>query len=208
MVTAVTEVIQSLHQAEALFGLGRTTDLRFFSEWRQGLPTLVPGEEAALDRIKTSYLYNSADGPLTESTVNLLLVSPLLYLSGLCDPPFKLRGESSVTIEIEESDSLLQGRVDALVLQDRLWLFLAESKQTKLSFSVAIPQALAYMVGSPNQGEPVFGLVTNGDGFLFIKLAKEPTLTYDLSDDFSLFRQSRNELYEVLKILKAIAQGL
>jgi hypothetical protein len=155
-----------------------------------------------------TYLYNSADGPLTESTVNLLLVSPLLYLSGLCDPPFKLRGESSVTIEIEESDSLLQGRVDALVLQDRLWLFLAESKQTKLSFSVAIPQALAYMVGSPNQGEPVFGLVTNGDGFLFIKLAKEPTLTYDLSDDLSLFRQSRNELYEVLKILKAIAQGL
>jgi hypothetical protein len=54
MVTAVTEVIQSLHQAEALFGLGRTTDLRFFSEWRQGLPTLVSGDEATLDRIKTS----------------------------------------------------------------------------------------------------------------------------------------------------------
>jgi hypothetical protein len=208
MVTAVTEVIQSLHQAEALFGLGRATDLRFFSEWRQGLPALTTGEEAALDRIKTSYLYNSADGPLTESTVNLLLVSPLLYLSGLCDPPFKLRGESSVTIEVEESGSLLQGRIDALVLQERLWLFLAESKQTKLSFSVAIPQALAYMVGSPNQAEPLFGLVTNGDGFLFLKLAKEPTLTYDLSDDFSLFRQSHNELYEVLKVLKAIAQRL
>jgi hypothetical protein len=116
MVTAVTKVIQSLHQAEAMFGLSRATDLRFFSEWRQGLQTLTPGEEATLDRIKTSYLYNGADGPLTESTVNLLLVSPLLYLSGLCDPPFKLRGESSVTVEVNEADGPLQGRIDVLSL--------------------------------------------------------------------------------------------
>lgn len=40
------------------------------------LPSLTPREEASLDRAKTSYLHNSADGPLSESTINLLLVSP------------------------------------------------------------------------------------------------------------------------------------
>ena len=134
------------------------------------------------------------------------MVSPLLYLSGLCDPPFKLRGEVPIEIQVEESGQLLHGRIDALVLRDRFWLVLAESKQAKLSFSMAIPQALTYMMGNPNAPDPVFGVVTNGDGFLFIKLAKQPQPTYALSDDFSLFRQAQNELYPVLKIFKHIGQ--
>lgn len=203
---AVTEALKSINQAESLFSLTRTIDLQFFLEWQENLPILTPAEEAALDRIKTSYLYNSADGPLTESTINLLLVSPLLYLSGFCDPPFKIRGETSVKITAQEGDIILNGRIDALILQEQIWLIIVESKQAKFSFSVAIPQALAYMMGSPNSGEPIYGLVTNGDGFLFIKLGKHPQPIYSLSDDFSLFRQSRNELYDVLRILKNIGR--
>jgi hypothetical protein len=206
MPTAITEVIKSLNQAEAMFGLRRSLTPDFFAEWQSNLPPLTPGEEAALDRIKTSYLHNSADGPLSESTINLLLVSPLLYLSGLCDPPFKLRGEAPVDVRVEEGEQTLSGRIDALTLQERFWWVLAEPEQAKLSFSMAIPQALAYMTAGPNGSEPLFGLVTNGDGFLFIKLVQQPQPTYGFSDDFSLFRQSRNDLYSVLKILKRIGQ--
>ncbi|MGC1244944.1 MAG: restriction endonuclease subunit R [Spirulinaceae cyanobacterium] len=201
---AVTEAIKSLNQAETQLGLSRASDWQFFFEWRQQLPNLTPGEEASLDRIKASYLYNSADGPLTESTINLLLVSPLLYLAGLCDPPFKLRGEAGVNLTVEDEEVTYRGRIDALVLQDNFWLLLVESKQAKFSFSLAIPQALTYMMGSPNTEKPIFGLVTNGDGFLFLKLHKKPQPLYALSDDFSLFRQSHNELYDVLKILKRV----
>lgn len=208
MATAISQIVQSIHQAESLFGLRRATDLHFFPEWQTLSALLTPGEEAALDRIKASYLYNSADGPLTESTINLLLVSPLLYLSGFCDPPFKLRGEASVDITLEEQGKKLSGRIDALVLQERLWIILAESKQAKLSFSMAIPQALAYMVASPNSERPVFGMVTNGDGFLFIRLVKKNNFFYDLSDNFSLFNQSRNELYDVLRVLRQIGQSM
>lgn len=74
----MTAVVKSLNQAEQLFGLSRTTDLRFFPEWQSPNVELTPGEEAALDRIKTSYLYNSADGPLTERTINLQITAPLL----------------------------------------------------------------------------------------------------------------------------------
>lgn len=206
MSTAVTQVVKSLNQAESMFDLRRAMSPDFFPEWQTNLPDLAPSEEASLDRVKTSYLHNSAAGPLSESTINLLLVSPLLYLSGLCDPPFRLRGEAPIEIIVEEAGQALSGRIDALIMQERLWLVLAESKQTKLSFSMAIPQALTYMMGSSNEQEPLFGMVTNGDGFLFIKLVKQPQPTYTFSDDFSLFRQSRNELYSVLKILKQIGQ--
>jgi hypothetical protein len=205
---AVTEAVKSIHQAEKIFGLVRSTDPRFFFEWTKDLTALQVGEEAALDRIKTSYLYNNAEGPLTESTVNLLLLSPLLYLTGFCDPPFKIRGEMSVEITAEESGTTFSGRVDALVLQNQLWLILVESKQAKFSFSAAIPQALSYMMASPNLDQPTFGMVTNGDGFLFIKLVQQPRPMYALSDDFSMFTQSRNELYDVARILKRLGEGM
>jgi hypothetical protein len=201
---AVTEVIASLNEAQTRFNLSRTTDLQFFSEWQDNLGGLTQAEREALDRIKNSYLYNSADGAMTEATVNLLLVSPLLYLAGFCDPPYKLRGEKSVEIAVEEQGEIYRGRIDALVLQNQFWLTLVESKQTKFSFSVAIPQALAYMMASPNSARPTFGLVTNGDSFMFIKLVQKPIARYDLSTDFSIFARPQNELYEVLGVMKRI----
>ncbi len=207
MVTlAVTEAITSIRQAEETFGLVRSVDRDFFTEWHAALPALTPTEKASCDRIKRSYEHNSAEGPLTESTINLLLVSPLLYLSNLCDPPFKLRAEATVEITAKEGNLILRGRIDALTLQDQLWIVLVESKQAKFSFSSAIPQALAYMMASPQTDKPIFAMVTNGDAFLFIKLIKTPTPTYALSDDFSLFRQSQNQLYTVLQILKVLKQ--
>ena len=203
---AVTEAVKSISQAEALFGLSRSTQPNFFTEWQEDLPVLTAGEEAACDRIKASYLYNSAEEPLSESTVNLLLISPLLYLSGFCDPPFKIRGEASVEISAEDNDTVFRGRIDALVLEETIWLALIESKQAKFSFRMAIPQTLAYLMGSPprdsQSDRPLFGLATNGDSFLFVKLSKQPQPLYTLSSDFSLFEQSENQLYSVLQILK------
>ncbi|MEL6382387.1 MAG: type I restriction endonuclease subunit R [Cyanobacteria bacterium J06626_18] len=151
MPTAVTEVVKSLNQAESLFGLRRSLAPDFFSEWQTHLPDLTSGEEASLNRIKASYLHNSADGPVSESTINLLLVSPLLCLSSLCDPPLRLRGEAPINITVEDAGQKLSGRIDALVMEGQFWVFLAASKQAKLSFSMAIPQALTYMMGSPNE---------------------------------------------------------
>jgi hypothetical protein len=201
---AVTEAIDSIRQAESLFKLKRIDDPQFFPEWHENLPALSHEETTTLDRIQKSYLYNSADGILTESTVNLLLVSPLLYLAGFFDPPFKIRAEKSVEISVSENDILLRGRIDALVLQDQLWLILVESKQAKFSYTAAIPQALAYMMANPNLELPTYGMATNGDNFIFIKLIHQPTAQYDLSNDFSLFARPQNELYQVLQILKRI----
>jgi hypothetical protein len=203
---AVTEAIDSIRKAESVFNLKRIDNSQFFPEWYENLPALSHEERTTLDRIQKSYLYNSADGTLTESTVNLLLVSPLLYLAGFFDPPFKVRAEKSIEISDFENDIILKGRIDVLVLQNQFWLMLVESKQAKFSFSAAIPQALAYMMASPNPELPSYGMATNGDNFIFIKLIQQPTAQYDLSNDFSLFARPQNELYQVLQILKRIGR--
>jgi Type I restriction enzyme R protein N terminus (HSDR_N) len=201
---AVTDIITTLNQAEARLNLSRTLDPQFFTEWFEGLPELTETEQQTLDRIKTTYLYQRADGVLAEGTVNLLLTSPLLYLAGLCDPPFKIRSEASVKIELEDGDTPLQGRIDTLVLQNRLWIVVIESKRTTFPCPDAIPQALAYMMANPNPDLPSFGLVTNGDQFIFVKSTKSPLPQYDLSDDFSLFARRQNELWDVLRVLKRL----
>jgi hypothetical protein len=82
-------------------------------------------------------------------------------------------------------------------LNNNLWIVLIEPKRSSFSFLVSVPQAIAYMMASPNGDRPTYALVTNGDRFMFVKLQQSQ---YDLSDDFSLFKRS-NELYPILQIL-------
>ncbi|PPT05989.1 hypothetical protein CKA32_004493 [Geitlerinema sp. FC II] len=202
---AIANTITSVRDVETRFSLRENDNLGFFPEWHENLPELTQSDRQTLDRIRTSYLYNSAAGNLTEATVNLLLVSPLLYLAGFCDPPFRLQAEAAVEISVTERDEVYRGRIDILVLQNRFWLAVVESKQTRFSVSTAIPQTLAYMAGNPESDRSVFGLVTNGDHFVFLKAVRQPTPEYGLSTDFSIYAKPENQLYDVLQVLKRIA---
>ncbi|NEP54751.1 MAG: type I restriction endonuclease subunit R, partial [Moorea sp. SIO3C2] len=126
---AVTTAITNLNEAHQRLNLRPANRADFFSEWQGELPALSPAEVDTLDRLKSRYRYYQVDGAITESTVNLILVSPLLELLGLCDPPYKLRGEKYVSIEIENGDTVLKGLIDELIVQDRFWLVLLETKR-------------------------------------------------------------------------------
>ncbi|BDI15382.1 hypothetical protein ANSO36C_11840 [Nostoc cf. commune SO-36] len=119
-----------------------------------------------MDVVRRRYLYHRAGGDLLKGTVILLLVSPILALSGFYDPPFKIKAESSVELTLDDGEEILRGRIDVLVLQDQLWVMVLESKKTTLSVWSAVPQALAYMMANPNPSKAVFGMVTNGDDLL------------------------------------------
>ncbi|BAC90110.1 hypothetical protein [Gloeobacter violaceus] len=201
---ATAEAFASVAAVEEQFRLRRNVVADFFPEWTRSLPELTDGERRTLDSLKETYLYQSDGYMLTESTVNLLLISPLLQLAGFFYPPFKLRSELTVAITVEEEQRIYRGRIDTLVIRNRFWLLLVESKQTRFNFQAAVPQALAYMMGAPESQRAVYGLVTNGDGFRFLKLVRTPESQYNLSEDFSLFSYGRNELYDVLRILKRI----
>lgn len=203
---AITDYIDSLAEVEARFGLSHSADPDFFTEWSADLPPLTSAERQRLDLIKQRYLYHRQYGHLLEGGVNFIVIAPLLELAGFYDSPYRLRSEASIRIEIaDEDDTVYQGRIDSLIVQEHLWIVLVEAKRTSFSIDVALPQALAYMAADPdragkaslNESHPTYGLVSNGAYSMFVKLDQAQ---YGFSNDFSLNRQ-QNELYDVLQIL-------
>lgn len=201
----ISKTITSLDDLEVRFNLCPTENEQFFPEWHQNLPELTDTETTTLDQIRTRFLRHRKRGFLAEGTINHLVISPLLTLAGLYDDPFFITTEPEVELLLEERDELLRGRIDTLIIQQQLWVLVVESKST-LAFSVALPQVLTYMMGNPNLECPVYGLITNGDEFQFIKLLKRDNPQYDLSNIFSLLLPHRNQLYDIMRILKHLKQ--
>ncbi len=197
---AITDAIKTLAEAERRFGLVRSDD-DFFPEWQVGLPELSIEEKGNLDDLRRRYLYQRSEGQLLEGTVTLLLVAPLLTVAGFYDPPFRVRAEESVQLTLEDSEEILQGRIDVLVLLNHLWVVVLESKKTALSVWTALPQTLAYLMTNPQADRSSFAIVTNGDEILFVKLRSGDRPTYAVSRVFSPFVSSR-ELYGSLQVLK------
>jgi hypothetical protein len=202
----ITKAITNLNEAHAKFNLSQTADSQFFTEWFEDLPELTDSEKQSLNRLKNRYLYYAADGAITEGTVNIIMVSPLLELMRLCDPPFKIRGEKYVKVEIEyqsESEPVLEGFIDALVVHNQFWVVLIESKRYGFSVMQALPQTLAYMMANPNLEMPVLGMITTGEDYIFIKLNQQ-LRQYALSNKFTLLSDDNNNLHRVLRVIKRI----
>jgi Type I restriction enzyme R protein N terminus (HSDR_N) len=193
--------------------LRRNDQPHFFDEWQSPLPPLTAPELADLAQLHRRLLYHRADGELLEGAVVLLVVSPLLELAGFYDPPFKIKAETTIELAIDDGEEVLRGRIDVLVLQNRLWVAVLESKKTMISArwsptdrrSSALPQALAYMMSRPESDQPLFGILTNGDEIVFVKLTTQPTRQYQLSRAFSLYTLP-SELEPALQTLKQLGQ--
>ncbi|MBE9006509.1 restriction endonuclease subunit R [Fortiea sp. LEGE XX443] len=215
----MVQVIQArtigLAYLEKRFSLKLSEEEGFFPEWLEHLSEVTNFEQQYLDRVKTNFLSLVKRPPILENAVKMVVLSPLLDLAGFYQEPFAIATEKSVEIaiknevETDEEDEveveIVRGRIDVLVIQEEFWLLVIESKKVSLSLIDAIPQALSYMLTSPNTDKPVFGLVTNGEDFQFIKLIKQDKSRYALSDKFTLSRRE-NELYKVLQILKNLSQ--
>jgi hypothetical protein len=80
------------------------------------------GLRAAKTQVRCVLAYQRADSHLLEGTVMLLLASPLLAIAGFYDPPFK----ESIQIILDDREEVLQGRIDILVLQNKLWVVVLE----------------------------------------------------------------------------------
>jgi hypothetical protein len=198
----ITRAITNLEEVHTAFGLSPVDNLDFFGEWRSNLPDLTTSECAVLDRLRERYRHYQAGGAITESTVSLIIVAPLLELLGLYDPPYWVKGEKYIRIEIEDGDRILDGLIDVLILNDQVWLIVLETKRYGFSVMQALPQTLAYMMGSPNR-EAVFGLITTGEDYLFVKLDPQ-SRCYDWSDKLTLSTRQGNQLYQVAQILKQL----
>jgi hypothetical protein len=166
---AISKNILTMAAVQQRFGIVPSSDPQFFTEWASDLPELTSAEMDTLDQVKARFDRHRNQGPLAEGTINQLLISPLLTLAGLYDEPFYISTEPSLAIEVEDQDEILRGRIDTLIIQKQFWVLVIESKST-ITFSIALPQAMTYMMANPHPDRPVYGLITNGDEFMFIKM--------------------------------------
>ena len=195
----------TLRTLKEQFGLQLSPDGQFFPEWRQANARLSETEEQILERVTDNFLALMEDPPLLENTVKMVVLAPLLDLAGFYRKPFRIETEPSVTLEMEDEGMKIQGRIDVLVQKNRLWLLVIESKRSDFAVSRAIPQALAYMLGNGDRTSSTFGMITNGNEFLFLKATHQPRAQYANSRLFSLLNPDR-ELRSVLQILKRLGE--
>ncbi|MGK7926462.1 MAG: type I restriction endonuclease [Spirulina sp.] len=195
----------TLRTLKQTLGLEPAPTRQFFPEWTRELPSLSDRDRESLDRVKANFADLMEDPPMLENSVKMVVLSPLLDLAGFYRRPFRLETETSIAIELADEDIIIRGRIDILVLKEQLWLAVIESKRSDFAVTRALPQTLAYMLGNPNKQYPTFGMITNGNEFLFLKAQQTPKSQYATSRLFSLINPE-NELYEVFAILKHLGQ--
>ena len=198
MIQAIAAKDVTLRELKQNFGIQISQDPAFFSEWLDGFATLSKEDRHLLDRVKANFLELMEDPPMLENTVKMLVLAPLLDLAGFYHKPFRIETETSVALEMKDEGTIIRGRIDVLVLKNRLWLLVIESKRSDFAVTRAIPQALAYMLSNSEMVKPTFGMITNGNEFLFLKTSQHE---YANSRLFSLVNPD-NELYDVLQVLK------
>ena len=187
------------------WGLQLVRDESFFHEWQTHLPAVTEFEQQQLDRIKEGYFNLIDDPPLLEKTIQLSVVSPLLFLAEFYLPPFHIKAEESISITAEDDGVEIRGQLDILLLKEQFWVMVIESKRASFSVEAGLAQLLAYMFANPHPEKPGFGLITTGGSFMFVKLVQGSPPQYALSNQFNV-RNQGNELYDVLRILKQMGQ--
>jgi hypothetical protein len=202
----MTQSIQAktltLRDVKTKFKCQLAKEEQFFREWIDDLPEITDEEKRYLDKVKAGYV-NSADYPMIEDTVKMVVLAPLLFLADFYLTPFHIEAEKSVELTIEDEDTIVRGSIDVLLLLQSFWVVAIEAKRSQYSVEAGLPQLLFYMLNDPSPDRPTFGLLTNGSNFRFIKLIKQDTPQYALSYEFVIDRA--NDFYEVFRILKRLS---
>jgi hypothetical protein len=205
MSRAVSPETLTLRDLKQEFQLARSVDAEFFLEWQQDLPLLSEWEQQRLDRIYAMYLNHNEDGML-EETLKLAIVSPLLDLANFFLPPFRVSAEEQMKLVLKDQKKSYRGKIDILVLRNQMWVLVIEAKRQAFSLSVGIPQILDNMWSNPialASQEPIYGMVTNGSNFVFLKMMQvEGQSVYGKSDE--LLIEKKGDRIQILQILKQI----
>jgi hypothetical protein len=187
------------------FGIQFVEDEQFFREWQDDLSEITDLEKQLLDKVKAGYLNLLNYPPMLEDVVRMAVLDPILFIGDFYLSPFYVKSEQTIDIAEKDDDVIIKGRIDTLVLKDRFWVMVIESKQAAFSIEEGLAQILAYMLGNPNPDQPSFGMITTGGSFVFIKLVKGAIPQYATSRVF-ITRNPGNELYSVFRILKRLSQ--
>ncbi len=188
------------------FGLQLVQEEQFFREWQENLPEITDIQKQLLDQVRAGYFNLLEYPPMLEDVVRMAVLDPVLFIGGFYLAPFHVKSEEPIDVVEEDDGILIKGRIDTLVLQDRLWVMTIESKKVAFSIEEGLGQILVYMLGNPNTKQASYGLITTGGSFMFLKLVKGERPQYATSKVFITRNPGENELYNVLRIFKRLSQ--
>jgi predicted type IV restriction endonuclease len=199
----------SLSDLKEKLGLRRDRTDSFFDNWLVSAEVLSNYEQQAIARLKNNYENIIETNPL-EEVVKLVVVSPLLDLAGFYQPPFSIRAEVTTKLVAIEGNQTFIGKIDVLVVKEKFWILVIESKQSRFDVTSGIPQALSYMLSQPsntesNQDKSRFGMVTNGREVIFLKLNPQQLPVYAQSKVYQVI-DTEEDLISILQGLKAIGK--
>lgn len=195
----------SLRTLQQDFDLVKSKQVNFFPEWHTDLPVLDESAQFALGHIRQNFTYQLEWGQLSENLVKMVVLSPLLDLAGFYQSRLRVQDEMSVELAVADQETVYRGRIDVLVSSEQFWILVIEAKHAQFSLINAIPQCLAYMLSSPNAASAVYGLVTNGSNFRFLKLQSSPSPEYALSDELLFDRN--HDFEQVLQVLRKLQKN-
>ncbi len=168
----MVQIIQAkditLEELKNLFNLQLVQDDQFFREWQENLPELTDFQKQQLDQIKAGFFNLLEHPPMLEKTVNMAIVSPLLFIGEFYLQPFYIKPEKSIEIVEEDEGVIIKGSLDTLVLKEQLWLMVIESKRISFSIEAGLAQILAYMLANPDPNQPCYGMIATGGSFIEI----------------------------------------
>lgn len=186
------------------FGIQLVEEELFFPEWRSNLPEITELDRQLLDRVRAGFINLLNYPPLLEDVVRMAVLDPLLFIAGFYLHPFYVKSEESIEIVSEDEGCIVTGRMDTLVLKDRFWVMVIESKKASFSVEEGLAQILSYMLGNPHPERPCFGTIVTGGSFIFLKLVNSQPPQYGVSRLFGT--RNSTDLYEVLRIFKHLSQ--
>ena len=200
----------TLGEVQKTRNLREIEDLNFFEEHQDEPLELAGNDRHFLDELRRELrrdLRQMQKYPRHEEIVKMFALAPVLRLAGLARYPFLPKAEHIIEIDLSYEDRdekavIIRGRIDILISHENLWVIVIETKRSSSNVLEALPQTLSYMMASKENNLPIYGLCTNGTDFIFVKLVKGEVNQYALSDPFSIYRNSHNELYDVVSILK------
>ena len=187
------------------FSLELVRDEDFFGEWQYDLPEISDLEKELLNQVQEGYFNLLQNPPFLEDIVRMAIVDPVLFIGKFFLHPYHIRSEESINLELADKEVIIRGRIDALVLKEKLWVMIIESKRAEFSIEAGLAQLLTYLLASPHVKHPNYGLIVTGGSFIFVKLVKTEIPQYATSKMFAI-RNPGNELFDVLRILKRLSE--
>jgi hypothetical protein len=179
-------------------------DPGFFPEW-QNLPLdLTDTDRQMLDQLRIDFCERQ-ESPSPIPIVKPFSWLPLMRTAGLTSSSNP--AEPIIDIDLSYDDKygdvqIVRGTIEIMISHDRFWQAIIETQPEHSHVMQVLPKVLTDMMGRTPSTQPIFGLCTNGTEFVFVKLVRDRENRYALSPMFSMYRQTDNDLYQVVTILR------